>query len=369
MPCSGSVPSWSCSAASRAIAAATRAAAARTAAGPPARSAAAAVASRCPARAGAVTPVIGAGRSGGSDRGRSSRSLRGHGFGRVGGRAVVAVGGGHHHGPSIGLAQAVTAAALRSCSSRRTATVAPGGCRSTVELALRMANVLNKRFLFKRSVASPCPDVADRNTVRRSIVLGAGRAACGTATRRGQDRVPSGNASPTIRNEGRHDMNADELRALQTPFKDRYRDDPGAAVITLRAAGTLDSDGIACRVDTGRALVDAGLHPSTGGSGELACSGDMLLEALAACAGVTLRAVATSMGISVSGQLHVEGDLDFRGTLGVAKDAPVGFTAIRVRTDIETDASDEQRATLLRLTERYCVVLQTIRSAPPVTIG
>jgi uncharacterized OsmC-like protein len=163
-------------------------------------------------------------------------------------------------------------------------------------------------------------------------------------------------------------MNADELRALQTPFKDRYRDDPGAAVITLRAAGTLDSDGIACRVDTGRALVDAGLHPSTGGSGELACSGDMLLEALAACAGVTLRAVATAIDVPVAGgTVHAEGDLDVRGTLGVDREAPVGFRDVRLRFELDTDADDDQLASLLKLTERYCVVLQTIRSATPAS--
>ena len=160
-------------------------------------------------------------------------------------------------------------------------------------------------------------------------------------------------------------MNAEELRALQTPIKDRYRDDPDAAVITLRAAGTLDTDGIACRVETGRALVDAGLHPSTGGTGELACSGDMLLEALAACAGVTLRAVATALEIAVAGgAVHAEGDLDVRGTLGVDREAPVGFRDIRLRFDLDTDADDEQLASLLKLTERYCVVLQTLRSSP-----
>ena len=163
-------------------------------------------------------------------------------------------------------------------------------------------------------------------------------------------------------------MNAEELRALQTPIKDRYRDDPDAAVITLRAAGTLDSDGIACRVETGRALVDAGLHPSTGGTGELACSGDMLLEALAACAGVTLRAVATALEIAVAGgAVHAEGDLDVRGTLGVDREAPVGFRDIRLRFDLDTDADDEQLASLLKLTERYCVVLQTIRTATPAS--
>ena len=163
-------------------------------------------------------------------------------------------------------------------------------------------------------------------------------------------------------------MNAEELRALQTPIKDRYRDDPDAAVITLRAAGTLDSAGIACRVETGRALVDAGLHPSTGGTGELACSGDMLLEALAACAGVTLRAVATALEIAVAGgAVHAEGDLDVRGTLGVDREAPVGFRDIRLRFDLDTDADDEQLASLLKLTERYCVVLQTIRTGTPAS--
>src|SRR4051812_10011867 len=164
-------------------------------------------------------------------------------------------------------------------------------------------------------------------------------------------------------------MNADELRALQTPFKDRYREDPDAAVIVLRATGTLDSDGIACRVDTGRALVEAGLHPSTGGDGSLACSGDMLLEALAACAGVTLRAVATSLGLDVrGGRVRAEGDLDFRGTLAVAKDAPVGFRAIRLSFDLDTDGSEEQLATLKKLTERYCVVFQSRRTPPEFAV-
>jgi uncharacterized OsmC-like protein len=167
-------------------------------------------------------------------------------------------------------------------------------------------------------------------------------------------------------------MNAEELRALQTPIKDRYRDDPGAAVITLHASGTLGGDGIACKVQTGRALVEAGLHPSTGGTGELACSGDMLLEALAACAGVTLTAVATALEIDVrGGVVSAEGDLDVRGTLGVDREAPVGFRDVRLSFAIESDASDDQLATLLKLTERYCVVLQTIRSATPVasTLG
>jgi uncharacterized OsmC-like protein len=161
-------------------------------------------------------------------------------------------------------------------------------------------------------------------------------------------------------------MNADELRALQAPIKDRYKSDPAAAVVTLRAQGRI-GEGIACRVDTGRALVEAGLHPASGGNGMQACSGDMLLEALVACAGVTLKAVATAIGINLKdAQVLAEGDLDFRGTLGVAKDAPVGFREIRLRFKLDTDASAEQRKKLVELTERYCVVLQTIRNAPAV---
>jgi uncharacterized OsmC-like protein len=161
-------------------------------------------------------------------------------------------------------------------------------------------------------------------------------------------------------------MNAQELKALQAPIKERYKTDPGSAVITLRAQGRL-GEGIACRVDTGRALVEAGLHPATGGSGTQACSGDMLLEALVACAGVTLNAVSTALGIALrDAKVTAEGDLDFRGTLGVAKDAPVGFREIRLKFDLDTDASAEQQKKLLELTERYCVVLQTIRQAPPV---
>jgi len=156
---------------------------------------------------------------------------------------------------------------------------------------------------------------------------------------------------------------------LQAPIKDRYKREPGAALITLRAEGRI-GEGIACRVDTGRALVEAGLHPATGGSGLQACSGDMLLEALVACAGVTLKAVATAIGIELrDAQVSAEGDLDFRGTLGVAKDAPVGFRAIRLRFTLESDASAEQRAKLIELTERYCVVLQTLRSAPNVAVA
>ena len=162
-------------------------------------------------------------------------------------------------------------------------------------------------------------------------------------------------------------MNADDLRALQAPIKERYRAEPEHAVITLRAAGTLDSEGIACRVETGRAIVDAGLHPSTGGTGELACSGDMLLEALVACAGVTLRAVATALEIPVSGgTVSAEGELDVRGTLGVDREASVGFREIRLRFAVDTQASQEQLATLLKLTDRYCVVLQTIQAGVPV---
>lgn len=152
--------------------------------------------------------------------------------------------------------------------------------------------------------------------------------------------------------------------ALQAPLKARYRDDPDAAVITLRAEGQL-GEGVACSVATGKALVEAGLHPATGGSGLQACSGDMLLEALAACAGVTLKAVATALDIEVAGgTVQAEGDLDFRGTLGVDKVAPVGFKAIRLVFTLDTKANDEQLATLLRLTERYCVVLQTLKTPP-----
>jgi uncharacterized OsmC-like protein len=162
-------------------------------------------------------------------------------------------------------------------------------------------------------------------------------------------------------------MNGDELRAMQAPLKDRYRSEPEAALVTLRASGSLDGEGIACRVETGRALVEAGLHPATGGNGLQACSGDMLLEALAACAGVTLRAVATALGITLrGGEVQAEGDLDFRGTLGVDKAAPVGFQAIRLRFRLDTDADEATLAKLLQLTERYCVVLQTIATPTKV---
>jgi uncharacterized OsmC-like protein len=163
-------------------------------------------------------------------------------------------------------------------------------------------------------------------------------------------------------------MNAEELKALQAPIKDRYRKEPEAALVTLRAQGRI-GEGVACRVDTGRALVEAGLHPATGGSGLQACSGDMLLEALVACAGVTLGAVATALGVSLKdARLTAEGDLDFRGTLGVAKDAPVGFREIRLRFDLDTDAPPEQQKKLIELTERYCVVLQTLRQSPPIRV-
>ena len=162
-------------------------------------------------------------------------------------------------------------------------------------------------------------------------------------------------------------MDADQLRALQAPLKERYRAEPEAARTTLKASGTLDSAAIACKVETGRAMVAAGLHPATGGSGAELCSGDMLLEALVACAGVTLKAVATALGLELrGGRVLAEGDLDFRGTLGVAKDAPVGFSDIRLIFDLETDAPQDQLDTLLKLTERYCVVLQTLRHSPAV---
>jgi uncharacterized OsmC-like protein len=160
-------------------------------------------------------------------------------------------------------------------------------------------------------------------------------------------------------------MRSDELKALQAPLKQRYQAEPGAALITLHAEGELGTGSITCKVATGRAVVEAGLHPATGGDGLSLCSGDMLLEALVACAGVTLKAVATALEIPLrGGTVRAEGDLDFRGTLGVAKDAPVGFRAIRLRFGLDADADEAQLATLLKLTERYCVVLQTIRGGP-----
>ena len=162
-------------------------------------------------------------------------------------------------------------------------------------------------------------------------------------------------------------MNADELRALQAPLKEQYRAEPTAAVVTLRAQGSLDASSIACKVETGRAIAAAGLHPATGGSGLELCSGDMLLEALVACAGVTLKAVATAIGVTLrSGRVSAEGDLDFRGTLGVAKEAPVGFTDIRLNFALDSDATPAELDTLLKLTERYCVVLQTLKRPPTI---
>ena len=164
-------------------------------------------------------------------------------------------------------------------------------------------------------------------------------------------------------------MDAVGLRAMQAPIKDRYKQDPKAAFITLRAKGAIDDAHIACKVETGRALAVAGLHPATGGSGLELCSGDMLLEALVACAGVTLKAGATALDIPLkSGTVSAEGDLDFRGTLGVAKDAPVGFAQIRLRFDVETDAPQDKLDQLLKLTERYCVVYQTLKSGPPIEV-
>jgi uncharacterized OsmC-like protein len=162
-----------------------------------------------------------------------------------------------------------------------------------------------------------------------------------------------------------------DLKAAQAPLKARYREDPAAALVTLRAEGALGDEEVSCSVATGRALVEAGLHPATGGTGLLACSGDMLLEALVACAGVTLRAVATSLGLTVRGSVHAEGDLDFRGTLGIGKDegVPVGFTAIRLRFDLEHDESEEAIAKLLELTERYCVVFQTLTGGVAVEVA
>ncbi len=164
-------------------------------------------------------------------------------------------------------------------------------------------------------------------------------------------------------------MDGNELRAMQAPIKERYKGDPQAAMITLKAKGTLDAPGIACKLETGKAMSVAGLHPATGGSGMELCSGDMLLEALVACAGVTLKAVATALDIPLrEGTVTAEGDLDFRGTLGDAKDAPVGFAQIRLRFDLDTDAAQDKLDQLLKLTERYCVVFQTIKSGPPVAV-
>ena len=168
---------------------------------------------------------------------------------------------------------------------------------------------------------------------------------------------------------GRNQMKADELKALQAPLKQQYRDDPGSALITLRAEGSI-GDGITCKVDTGRAVAKAGLHPATGGDGQSLCSGDMLLEALVACAGVTLNAVATAIGVELrDATIRAEGDLDFRGTLGVERDAPVGFSQVRLAFDLDTDAADDDIDTLLKLTERYCVVFQTLANPPELVAG
>jgi len=164
-------------------------------------------------------------------------------------------------------------------------------------------------------------------------------------------------------------MDSNQLKTLQAPLKQAYKEDPGKALITLTASASLESPGVSCRIETGKALVEAGLHPATGGTGLQACSGDMLLEALAACAGVTLRAVATALDIPVrSGAVRAEGDLDFRGTLGVSKDVPVGFQRIRLRFELDADATQEQLVSLQKLTERYCVVLQTLRGSPEITV-
>ena len=163
-------------------------------------------------------------------------------------------------------------------------------------------------------------------------------------------------------------MDAAALKSIQAPLKARYADDPDAALITLTAAGELDGTGIACRVSTARSVVEAGLHPATGGDGSQLCSGDMLLEALVACAGVTMRAVATALGLEVSGKVHAAGDLDFRGTLGVDRQAPVGFRDIRLDFELDTTAGPDEVATLLKLTERYCVVLQTLVSSPTTSV-
>ena len=164
-------------------------------------------------------------------------------------------------------------------------------------------------------------------------------------------------------------MDAEQLKALQAPLKQKYREQPEAALVTLKAQARI-GEGIMCKVETGKALVEAGLHPATGGDGLSACSGDMLLEALVACAGVTLCAVSTAIGVPLrDATIRAEGDLDFRGTLGVAKDAPVGFRSIRLKFDLDTDATVEQRAQLIRLTERYCVVYQTLRNPPPIAVS
>ncbi len=164
-------------------------------------------------------------------------------------------------------------------------------------------------------------------------------------------------------------MDTAKLKELQGPLKDRYREDPSSAVVTLKAQGRLGSEEVACSVEAGRAMVEAGLHPATGGDGGLACSGDMLLQALVACAGVTLRSVVTNRGLDVQGTVRAEGDLDFRGTLGVDREAPVGFTDIRLMFDLTSSASPEELDAVLRATERYCVVLQTLARSPQISVS
>ena len=164
-------------------------------------------------------------------------------------------------------------------------------------------------------------------------------------------------------------MKRDELRETQRPLKERYREDPASARLTLRAAGELGSEAVSCSVETGRALLEAGLHPASGGDGALACSGDMLLQALVACAGVTLRSVAVNRGLEVGGRVVAEGDLDFRGTLGVDREAPVGFTAIRLRFELDSEVGDEELEALLETTERYCVVYQTLAGGVPLEVS
>src|SRR3954447_11136524 len=197
-----------------------------------------------------------------------------------------------------------------------------------------------------------------RGAAARSPSTGSSRTRC-TSTRATRTASTSRPSSRSVRAGER-----EELRALQKPLKERYRDDAGAARLTLRADGELGAEGVSCSVETGRALVEAGLHPASGGDGSFACSGDMLLQALVACAGVTLRSVAVNRGLDVTGRIYAEGDLDFRGTMGVDRDAPVGFRTIRLRFDLQSDASEDELNGLIATTERYCVVLQTLANGP-----
>ena len=218
---------------------------------------------------------------------------------------------------------------------------------------------------FKRRVLTALDRSLDRNVpdARRQIDRRRGDVVVTSAPY----RITSG---PRNRHPGDKKMDAAELRAMQAPIKERYKSDPAAAVITLKAKGSIDNEGIACKVETGRALAVAGLHPATGGSGLELCSGDMLLEALVACAGVTLKSVATAVEVPLkTGNVIAEGDLDFRGTLGVDKEAPVGFAEIRLRFEVDTDAPQDKLDLLLKLTERYCVVYQTIKNGPKVSVS